>query len=269
MRPVPLTPSPPDDADGKLRWAIDRVSQLCTASQVDSPVDVAADNAGAYQPLDDDLTAIAAVATTTFGRAFLAMASEAVFKVAVNLEANTDFYAPGGTDVALADGGTGASLSDPGADRVMGWDESANATIWFAPTLGLETDTTNIRMTANQRTSAVIWEIDGGGAAITTGVKGEIRVPFACTITEYTLLADQSGSIVVDLWVDTYANYPPTVADTITASAKPTISATTKATSSTLTGWTTSIAAGSTMKFNVDSITTLTRCTVILTVLKT
>lgn len=30
------------------------------------------------------------------------------------------------TDLALADGGTGASLSDPGADRVMAWDDSAS-----------------------------------------------------------------------------------------------------------------------------------------------
>lgn len=48
-----------------------------------------------------------------------------------------------------------------------------------------------------------------------TGVKGDITVPFGCVITEWTLLADQSGSIGVDIWKDTYANYPPTSADTI------------------------------------------------------
>ncbi len=32
--------------------------------------------------------------------------------------AGTDYYAPSGTDVSLADGGTGASLSNPGADRI-------------------------------------------------------------------------------------------------------------------------------------------------------
>lgn len=35
--------------------------------------------------------------------------NEATFKAGVNLEANTDFYAPGGTDVSVADGGTGDS----------------------------------------------------------------------------------------------------------------------------------------------------------------
>jgi hypothetical protein len=63
------------------------------------------------QPLDTDLTAIAALTTTSFGRAFLTYASEAAFKAATNLEANTDFYAPSGTDVAVADGGSGRSAA--------------------------------------------------------------------------------------------------------------------------------------------------------------
>ncbi len=256
MRPVPLTPSPPTDAEGKVKWLLERVTQLCNASQVDNPVDIAAENADLYQPLDDDLTAISAVATTAFGRAFLALANEAAFKAAVNLEANTDFYAPGGTDVAIADGGTGASTAS-----------DARTNLELVPTLGLELSAPNIQMTANQRTAAIIWEIDGGGAVITTGVKGEIYVPFACTITAATLLADQSGSIVVDVYKAAYASYPPS--SSICASAKPTISATNKATDSTLTGWTTAIAAGDTLRFNVDSVGTVTRCTVILTVVKT
>lgn len=110
----------------------------------------------------------------------------------------------------------------------------------------------------------VAFIIDGGGSAITTGVKGDIALDFAATINQVTLLADQSGSIVVDIWKDTYANYPPTVADTITASAKPTLSTANKSKDSTLTGWTTSISAGDTLRFNVDSITTCTRVLVLL-----
>jgi hypothetical protein len=109
--------------------------------------------------------------------------------------------------------------------------------------------------------------IDGGGSAITTGVKGDLILPpWAGVITGVQLLADQSGSIVVDLWKDDYAHYPPTVADTITASAKPTLSSATKYTDSTLTGWTTAFSAGDTLRLNVDSASTLTRCLVALTV---
>jgi len=35
--------------------------------------------------------------------------------------------------VALGSGGTGASLSDPGADRIMFWDDSATTTAWLTP----------------------------------------------------------------------------------------------------------------------------------------
>jgi len=111
--------------------------------------------------------------------------------------------------------------------------------------------------------------IDGGGSAITTGIKGDLYFPFACTINSVTMLADQTGSIVVDIWKDTYANYPPTVADTIVAAAKPTITTATKSTDATLTGWTTSIAAGDTLRFNVDSVTSITRLHLSLKVTKT
>lgn len=40
-------------------------------------------------------------------------------------------YKAGGTDVALGDGGTGASLTDPNADRVLFWDDSAGAVTWL------------------------------------------------------------------------------------------------------------------------------------------
>lgn len=99
--------------------------------------------------------------------------------------------------------------------------------------------------------------IDNGASVIPTGVSGNIVIPFNCTIQQWTLLANESGSVVVDIWKDTYANYPPTVADTITGSAKPTISSSTKGQSSTLTGWTTSFAAGDILRFNVDSVTSI------------
>lgn len=104
---------------------------------------------------------------------------------------------------------------------------------------------------------------------IGAGDQGDLTIPFNCTITEWTLLADASGSVVIDIWKDTYANYPPTVADTITGSAKPTISASTKGQSSTLTGWTTTIAAGDTLRFNVDSASTVSRVTLSLKVKRT
>lgn len=48
------------------------------------------------------------------------------------------------TDLALADGGTGASLVDPGADRIMFWDDSAGSVAFLTPGTGLTITTTTI-----------------------------------------------------------------------------------------------------------------------------
>ena len=128
----------------------------------------------------------------------------------------------------------------------------------------------NPTVKTNLKVTTLLFVIDGGGATITTGVKGDLGpFDFAGTIQAVTLLADQSGSIVVDIWKDTYANYPPVVGDSITASAKPTISSAVKSQDATLTGWTTGISAGDTLRFNVDSITTCQRVVLALKVLLT
>jgi hypothetical protein len=112
----------------------------------------------------------------------------------------------------------------------------------------------------------IILEFTNAGAVLTTGVKKDFALDYDALLMQVTLLADQSGSIVFDLWKDTYANYPPTVADTITASAKPTLSTALKSKDSTLTGWTKQITAGDTVRVNIDSVATVTRVTMILKV---
>lgn len=103
--------------------------------------------------------------------------------------------------------------------------------------------------------------IDGGGSAITSGIKGDVVVPFNMTISSWTLIADQTGSIVIDVWKDTYANYPPTVADSIAGSEKPTLSSAAKNQDTNLTTWTTAVSAGDIVRFNVDSVSTVARVT--------
>ena len=106
--------------------------------------------------------------------------------------------------------------------------------------------------------------IDGGGAVITTGVKGYVQVPFAGTLSRWTLLADVVGDLVIDVWSESYADAPPTVADTIASNQKPTLSGVIKNELTALTNWTTAVTAGDVFGFNVDSATTVTRATLIL-----
>lgn len=111
---------------------------------------------------------------------------------------------------------------------------------------------------------AVLIEIKGGGSAIATGVHGELRLPFAGSWTKATILSDQDCSAVVDLWLDSYANYPPTDADSITAAAPPTLSTADTAEDTTLTGWTTAFAAGDCLRWNVDSNDVAERLVIVL-----
>lgn len=118
----------------------------------------------------------------------------------------------------------------------------------------------------------VIWPIviDGGGSTITTGVKGHIKIPYNALVTSWEITGDQSGSIVVDFWSDTYANFPPTNADSITTSEEPTLSAAQKNTDTSLNsgnGW--ALTGGNYLMWNVDSVSTVTRVCVALTVVRT
>jgi hypothetical protein len=109
--------------------------------------------------------------------------------------------------------------------------------------------------------------IDGGGSVISTGKKGHIVVPFTGTITGWTILADQSGDIVVDVNKSTYAAFAATAS--IAGTEKPTLAAAQKNQDLNLTTWTTTVTAGDIIEFEVDSVTTVERVTVELTISRT
>jgi hypothetical protein len=104
--------------------------------------------------------------------------------------------------------------------------------------------------------------IDGAGSVITTGSKGYVVVDFDCVVSSWTVVADVSGSIVVDVKKSTYAGFPTTA--TIAGSELPTLSSAQKNQDLSLSTWTTSITAGDVLEFVVDSASTVTRVTVSL-----
>lgn len=115
-------------------------------------------------------------------------------------------------------------------------------------------------------TTQITCVFDGGGAEIEVGKQADVRMPFACTITKATLLADQTGDVVIDVWKSTYSSFPPTDGNSITASAPPTIAANNKSEDTTLTGWTLDVAAGSVLRFNVDLCDAIQHATLLLQV---
>ncbi len=131
------------------------------------------------------------------------------------------------------------------------------------------TDTVTFSASA-AATGSITLTIDGQGVVITTGIKGYKYIPRACTIIAATIYSDNAspvtGSIVFDVWRDVQANYPPTVADTITASDKPTLTSGIFSQDTTLTGWSASLAVGDFLGFNVDSVSSLTKVVLELSV---
>ena len=172
-----------------------------------------------------------------------------------------------GTVTVLTGTGIPATILDAAGDLIIA---SAADT---AARLARGTDGQALRSTG----STVAWEddfytlpffIDGGGSVISTGRKLPVEAPMAGVIVAARAFLDQSGSISVDLWKDTYANYPPVDADSITASAPVAISSALKSEDVTLTGWTTSVAAGDIIFPNVDSVATATWAAIFLKVKK-
>ena len=122
------------------------------------------------------------------------------------------------------------------------------------PSSGVLTNCTGLPIAAGMTIA-----FDGGGSVLTTGVKHYIPMPYAMTVTGWDIVADVSGSVVIDVWKDTYANFPPVVGDTIAGSEKPTLSSAQKNQDLTLSTWTTAISTGDVLGFNIDSATTVTK----------
>lgn len=128
----------------------------------------------------------------------IAPASVASDKTATLQDVTGTIYVTGGTDVSLADGGTGASLADPNADRIMFWDDSAGATAFLAAGSSVLINDT----TVNVRECLVI-AVGDETTAITTGTaKVTFRTPYAFTVTSVKAsltTASSSGNPAVDI----------------------------------------------------------------------
>lgn len=172
-----------------------------------------------------------------------------------------------------SDGGTGGDVVGPASSvdsEIALFDSTTGKLLKRATGTGFVRAASGVASVAKLKRIVGVILGDGTNVISTGAQPGCVTCPVAGTITKVRLLSSDgsitSGSIVVDIWKDTYANYPPVVGDSITASAKPTLSSATKSEDATLTGWTTSVSAGDVFRFNVDSVTSLKMVTVELTV---
>lgn len=89
-------------------------------------------------------------------------------------------------------------LTDPGADRLMFWDDSGGAVAWLTPNAALEISTTTIRVLETIGISVV-----SDSTTLTTGTaKKTFRMPFAFTLTSVRAnlsTASSSGLPTIDI----------------------------------------------------------------------
>lgn len=114
-------------------------------------------------------------------------------------------YRAGGTDVPLGDGGTGASLVDPNADRILFWDDSAGQVTWLEVSTGLTVSGTTITSSGE----VLIEEYTADG---TTGTKTFSAIPgtYRSLRLEWVGRSSQaatSTNITVQFNGDTASNY--------------------------------------------------------------
>jgi len=96
--------------------------------------------------------------------------------------------------------------------------------------------------------------LSGAPSYLYTGIQCDISVPYGLTIDTWTLLADTGAQYSIGLWKDSYANYPPTSADGMSAGGTgPYLSGTSKNTGTT-SGWTGAACAyGDIIRVNVNT----------------
>lgn len=118
----------------------------------------------------------------------------------------------------------------------------------------------------NNNLADIEFQIDGGGSVITTGIKGYLKVPWAGSLVFWTLIADQSGTISVDIL---RANAAVPTVSMVGGGTKPNLAAA-QILGSAPSGWTsTSLAANDWLGFQITgSVTSVTRITVDLAVSK-
>lgn len=110
---------------------------------------------------------------------------------------------------------------------------------------------------------------DGGGSVLNTGVWGDVPIhidTFDGYFMRWRLVSIDTGDLQVDIWKSDYASFPPTVADSITGSDPPVLSGSDKGESLALIGWTTLVQNGDVLRFNIDSVSGITKATLTLTI---
>ncbi len=185
----------------------------------------------------------------------------------VQTACSNDFHNIGGTDDDVPEAGDFGNATDLDSNGAINTGAVTSAKI--ADDTITDDDIDNSTPADVMKAGAVL-VLDGGGSAISTGEKKVyIRWPFNCTLTKITLLADTSTTTTIDVWKDSYANFPPTDADSLfDTESEPAISAALKSETTSFDSGEDSITAGDIMCVNVDANDNATILSIVFDVTK-
>lgn len=114
---------------------------------------------------------------------------------------SADFYTTGGTDVALADGGTGASLTDPNADRIMFWDDSLGAVTWLDLGTNLSITGTTLNASGSGGARTVESIATGSTYTVVTGDANKIKLCVDASAQTIALNTTANGTSFALAWL--------------------------------------------------------------------
>lgn len=129
----------------------------------------------------------------------------------------------------------------------------------------IDTHIASLAQHSSSRALLVVFQGASGAAGIPSGTQIDLAVPFNCVIKRVTQLGSGTGVANIDVWKDTYANFPPTAADNISG---PGIMMATAKEQNAGTSWSSlTLTTGDILRFNVSGATTINRVATILEVI--
>jgi len=133
---------------------------------------------------------------------------------------------------------------------------------------GITGATGNTGPTGPTQLMGIEWVLDGFNATLAAGSVTYLEVPCNCQIQQGTIIANTSGSCVIDIRKAAYVNVNtpsiPGASESITGSAPLTITSSNKMQDATLPGWSKNLNAGDIVAAYVISCSAITQVTVSL-----
>lgn len=163
----------------------------------------------------------------------------------------------------LTDAGTDGIVITNGAGSVIGSGTTLAQHVADASHNGYLSSVDWIRFNAGgtfTQSHTVNFVVDGAGAALTTGTKNPIKVPYGGTLQGWTMICSPSGSVTADIFRSANGAGLP-VLSIVGAGTKPAIATNVENSSTSFTSWTsTTITAFDNLAISLSGVTTATYC---------